>query len=88
VETVTYTHSQVQELVKQLPVKKLSIAYHLLIDLSASDADSLSLQEDFLLLPIAERRRLLAEQAEHTAAYYERTASERQIWQAGGFVEY
>jgi len=84
-KAVKYTYSQVQELLMQLPVKKLPIAYHMLVDLSASDADSLSLQEDFLLLPIAERRRLMAEQAKQMVAHYERTASERQAWQAGDF---
>ncbi len=87
-EAVTYTYSQVQELIRRLPVKKLPIAYHLLVELSVSDADSLSLQEDFMLLPIAERRRLMTEQANLMVAHYEQTASERQAWQAGGFVEY
>ena len=86
--TVAYTHSRVQELIVQLPVKKLPIAYHLLVDLSARDADSLSLQEDFMLLPVAERRRLMAEQAKQMVAHYERTALERRAWQAGDFVEY
>ena len=85
-ETITY--SQVQELIMRLPVKTLPIAYHLLADLSVSDTDSLSLQEDFMLLPVAERRRLMAEQAKQMTAYYEQTASERQAWQAGDFVEY
>jgi len=85
-ETVTY--SQVQELVTRLPVKKLSIAYRLLVDLSMSDTDSPSLQEEFMLLPLAERRRLMAEQAKQMVAHYEQTASERQAWQAGDFVDY
>ena len=83
-ETITY--SQVQELVRRLPVKKLPIAYRLLADLSVSDTDSLSFQqEDFMLLPVAERRCLMAEQAKQMMAYYEQTASERQAWQAGDF---
>lgn len=85
-ETVTY--SQVQELVTRLPIKKLSIAYRLLVDLSASDTDSLSRQEEFMQLPLAERRRLMAEQAKQMVAHYEQTASERQAWQAGDFVDY
>jgi hypothetical protein len=84
----TITHSQVQALVTQLPIKKLPIAYRLLVDLSASDTDSLSRQEEFMLLPLAERRRLMAEQAKQMAAHYEQTASERQAWQAGDFVDY
>jgi hypothetical protein len=84
-ETITY--SQVQELVMRLPVKKLPIALRLLVDLSVSE-DTLSLQEDFMRLPVAERRRLMAEQAEQMMTYYEQTASERQAWQAGDFVEY
>jgi hypothetical protein len=85
-ETVTY--SQVQELVMRLPVKKLSIAYRLLVDLSASDADSPSRQEEFMLLPLAERRRLMAEQAKQMVTHYEQTVSERLAWQAGDFVDY
>jgi hypothetical protein len=85
-ETVTYL--QVQELVMRLPIKKLSTAYRLLVDLSASDTDSTSHQEEFMLLPLAERRRLMAEQAKRMAAHYEQTASERQAWQAGDFVDY
>ncbi len=86
------TYSQVQELVMRLPIKKLSTAYRLLVDLSASDTDSPSLQEEFMLLPLAERRRLMAEAAtrgaKQMAAHYEQTASERQAWQAGDFVDY
>ena len=85
-ETVTY--SQIQELVMRLPVKKLSVAYRLLVDLSASDATSPSRQEEFMLLPLAERRRLMAEQAKRMVTHYEQTASERLAWQAGDFVDY
>lgn len=85
-ETITY--SQVQELVMRLPIKKLPIVYRLLVDLSASDTDSPSLQEEFVQLSIAERRRLMAEQAKQMMAHYEQTASERQAWQTGDFVDY
>jgi hypothetical protein len=84
----TLSHSQVQELVKRLPARRLPIAYRLLRDLSASDADSPSAQEEFMLLPTAKRRRLMAEQARHMLAHYKQTASERRVWQAGDFVEY
>jgi hypothetical protein len=60
----------------RLPIKKLPIAYRLLVDLSASDTDSPSRQEEFMLLPLAERRRLMAEQAKQMVAHYEQTASE------------
>jgi len=85
-ETITY--AQVGELVKRLPVKKLQIAYHLLVDLSASDTDSSSVQEDFMLLPLAERLLLMKEQAKEMAAHYEERDLQRQAWQAGDFVEY
>jgi len=81
----TVTYSQIQELVMRLPVKKLPIAYRLLVDLSESDTDSLSPQEEFMLLPLEERRRFMAEQAKQMVAHYEQTASERQVWQAGDF---
>ena len=85
-ETITY--SQVQELVTRLPAKKLPIAYRLLVDLSATDTDSPSLQQDFMRWSIAERRRLMAEQAQQMVGHYEETALERQTWQAGDFFEY
>ena len=34
-----------------------------------------------MLLPIVERRHLMAEQARQMVAHYEQTASERQAWQ-------
>ena len=39
--------------------------------------------------PLAERRRLLAEQAERSAVYYEETkaAKEREEWQGGDIIE-
>ena len=44
----------------------------------------------FMRLPIEERRKLLAEQAEAMIAEYELEANrrEREIWQGGDFVEY
>ena len=86
-ETITITYSQVQELVMRLPIKKLPIAYRLLVDLSAGDIDSPSLQQDFMLLPITERRRLMAKQAQQMLSHYEETATERQVWQVGDFIE-
>lgn len=85
-ETITY--DQVQELVRGLPVKKLPIIYRLLVHLGASKADLSSPQQDFMLLPLTTRRNLMTEQAKQMASRYEETASERQVWQAGDFVEY
>jgi hypothetical protein len=85
-ETITY--DQVQELVRRLPIKKLPIIYRLLVHLNASKEDSSSLQHDFMLLPLKERRRLMAKQAKQIAAHYKETASERRDWQDGDFIEY
>jgi hypothetical protein len=82
------TYAQVQELVMRLPAKKLRAAYRLLIDLNASETDSLSPQQDFMLLSLEKRQRLMAEQAREMVAHYEQTASDREAWQAGDFVEY
>jgi hypothetical protein len=84
-ETITY--SQIEDLVRQLPARKLRVAYRLLADLTDNDTDSSSAQEDFMLLPLAERRRLLAEQAEKMVSHYEQTTCDREAWQAGDFVE-
>ena len=44
----------------------------------------------FLKLPIEERRRILADQAEAIVAEYELEPNqqERELWQGGGIVEY
>lgn len=45
---------------------------------------------EFLKLPIEERRRILAEQAEQMAEHYEEESArrERELWQGGDIVEY
>jgi hypothetical protein len=44
----------------------------------------------FLKLSLAERRRILSEQAEGAASHYESEQSvrEREVWQGGDIVEY
>jgi len=44
----------------------------------------------FLRLPLAERRRILAEQADNAARIYEseQNVQEREAWQGGDIVEY
>ena len=44
----------------------------------------------FMKLPIEERRRILAEQAEAMVAHYEleENRRERELWQGGDIVEY
>jgi len=84
-ETIAY--SQVQELVMRLPARKLPLAYSLLADLVEEEADALSPQIQFMLLPLAERRRIMAQQAEKMIAHYEQSAVERQAWQAGDFSD-
>ena len=80
------TYAQVQELVTRLPAKKLPVAYALLSSLSKEES-SPSLQVKFLSLPLPERRRLMAQQAEDvlTQFHYEETAAEREEWQGGDF---
>jgi len=82
----TTTYSQVQDLVKQLPVTKLSLAYNLLRELAEKESDKLSPRFDFMRLPLLERRRIMAQQAERMAPHYERTADERKEWQSGEFI--
>jgi hypothetical protein len=90
----TIAYSQVQELVMRLPVKKLPLAYDLLASLVEEtespfrkEADPLSPQVQFMLLPLAERRRRMAQQAEKMVTYYEQSAVERQAWQTGDLAD-
>lgn len=84
-QSVTYT--QLYDLVKKLPAKKLRRAYEMLIDLSKEDEKNDSPQAEFMRLPPEERRRLLEEQALYMASYYKETEAERDEWQAGDFVD-
>ncbi len=86
--SVTYT--QLQELVTRIPARKLPAAYAILSKLTDEEETPLSLQATFLSLPLPERRRLLAQQAEDilTQSYYAETAAEREEWQGGDFDDY
>jgi len=83
----TITRSQVEELVKRLPETRLPLAYRLLQKLADKDAEALKPQTDFMGLTLAERRRILTQQAERMKAHYEQTASSRQEWQSGDFID-
>ena len=41
----------------------------------------------FMKLPLEQRRRILAQQAEQMALYYEADMAEREQWQGGDIVE-
>lgn len=70
-ETITYSH--VQKLVSQLPAAKLPLVYNLLVDIAKHDIEALSSQQRFMLLPLEERRSILAEQAERMTAHYQQS---------------
>ena len=80
------TQSHVQELVLRLPEAKLPRAYELLQEL-VEEQVPLSEQASFLRLPLEERTRLLAEQAQQMKEHYEETAHDRQEWQSGEFQD-
>ena len=84
----TLTYQQVQDLVGRLPSQKLPIAYRFLADLTRDERGLSSPQQEFVTLPVDERRKLLAQQAEQLVAHYEETSGERATWEAGDFVEY
>ena len=55
--------------------------------LAESKDETRSPQLDFIRLPLNERQRLLAEQADQLKAHYEQTRDERADWQGGDFIE-
>jgi hypothetical protein len=57
---------------------------------SSEEAPTLARKRAFLELPLAERRKILAEQAEAAARHYEseQSVQERESWQGGDIVEY
>ncbi len=83
----TIIHSHVQQLIKKLPETKLSLAYRLLLELTDKEPETLSPQTDFMHLSLAERRRILAQQADQMKAHYEQSADERTEWQTEDFVD-
>jgi hypothetical protein len=84
VETITY--SQVQELVQQIPEGRLPAAYQVLREL-IDRGETLEAHVNFMRLPLAERRDILARQAEQLRDSYQDSAAERSEWQAGDFVD-
>jgi len=70
----------------RLPARKLPLAYNLLVELVEKESDELTPQAQFMLLPLAKRKRILAQQAKQMVAHYEKSAVERQEWQAGDFL--
>ncbi len=76
--------AQVQELVNQLPEEKLPRAYRLLRDLAEQEGGH-SPHWNLMRLPLSERHRLLAEQAQQMKDHYLETGDERQEWQSGDF---
>ena len=44
-------------------------------------------RQAFMRLPLTNRRRVMAEQAQQLAAHYEQTAAERELWQGGDLVD-
>ena len=83
--TITYT--QVQELVKQLPVAKLERVYSIIQELTEKEADTESPQLDFMKLPLSERRKIMKQQAKQMAAHYKKSVNERKGWQSGDFLD-
>lgn len=79
------TYSQIQELVQQLPAIKLPLAYNLLTDLAKKEVDEQASPSDFMLLPLSERRRIMAQQALQMITHYEQTQAERQAGKAETF---
>ena len=90
----TITHAQVQELVRNLPETRLSLAFNFLQDLADEDTELISQAGFARLAPMTplnssadERRQVLAQQAERMKDHYEQTAGERTEWQAGDFSD-
>ena len=83
----TIDYSTVQELVRLIPESKLLRAYEFLRELTESDAEATTPQREFMRLPLEERRRLMAEQAQQMVEHYESTAEDRESWQAGDFAD-
>ncbi len=61
-------------------------AYQLLREL-VDRGETLQAQMNFRHLPLADRRKILAPQAEQLRDYYEETAGQRSEWQAGDFAD-
>jgi len=72
---------------EDLTTKKLPLAYDLLVDLVEKESSEISPQLNFMLLPLNERRRIMAQQPELVVSHDKETAHERGEWQAGDFID-
>ena len=84
-QPITYT--QILDLIKKIPARKLRRAYDFLVDLTKEDEKEDSPQIEFMRLPLEERRQILEEQAKYMAAHYQQTEEKRDEWQAGDFID-
>ena len=66
---------------------KLPLAYDFLVGLADKESSEISPQLNFMLLPLNEQRRIMAQQAEHKVSHYKETAHESSEWQAGDFID-
>lgn len=82
----TITCSQIQDMVSHLPPSKLAAAYSFLKELLGQEHSAATPEQDFIQLPLGERRRVMLEQANKLRAHYAVSEREREAWQAGDFV--
>jgi hypothetical protein len=83
----TITYIQVQNLVRRLPPSMLPLAYQFLVELKNSSKNISSPQSDFMRLSLQVRRQIMAQQAEQMLAHYKQSEDERNLWQAGNFID-
>jgi hypothetical protein len=77
---------QYKHLCRQLMSFTLASTGHCLMQITDEESGDSSPQLEAMRLPIVERRRLMAQQAEAMAPYYVQTSTDRDDWQAGDFL--
>ncbi len=80
-------YEKIYNLVALLPEKKLSLAQEFLTDLCKEDDDEVISTSDIMNLPLSERRKIMARQAQNMFSYYDQSNEERHVWQAGEFSD-
>jgi hypothetical protein len=58
-----------------------------MVDLNYGSKKTSSPQSDFMLLPLTERRQIMAKQADQMWAHYQQSQNEHIVWQAGDFID-
>jgi len=95
IATQTIYEEDLLRIVRALPPVRAQQVLEFALFMQARSTESIPMAShavetslDLMRLPLAERRRLLALQAQQMVDHYDQSSSDRELWQGGDIAEY